>query len=550
MKPLKTKDPGQYRIALAYIEIALKKQEIYSIPIARIEYLFKMFEAKESVIEAESSRHDKIEIKNFKIRFLLILIMAWRNHENAKRYLNELKWFKASGCLKLDNDLVLDLEQLMELLSKSTGRFLPLDENTFITLTKSLKNSLDELKAYSASHGNGVRIPPLAVPAMEDLIDLAGHLESDKAWKDHCKKLKQSISPKLPGTLQASLRDYQKTGFEWLAQLIHWEVGGCLADDMGIGKTVQALSAILLVADQGPVLVVAPLSVMSNWQEECQRFAPTLHPKIFGPGDRDLFLDTLGPFDLVIASYGLLQTEADKLAAIDWQTIVLDEAQAIKNMKTKRSKAAMKLNARFRLITTGTPVENHLDELWTLFNFINPGLLGSFKRFREQFVLPIERDNDKEALRRLRRLVRPFILRRLKTDVLTELPEKTEITLYVEMNPEEAALYEAQRLKSLENIEISSDTAGARHLRILAELTRLRRLCCNPALILPEANIESSKLKVFADTVNELLANQHKALVFSQFVGHLEILKAYLDKQKICYQYLDGTTPKNYQTAS
>ncbi|MGD9823274.1 DEAD/DEAH box helicase [Desulfobacter sp.] len=453
------------------------------------------------------------------------------------------EWFKASGCLKLDNDLVLDLAQLMELLSKATGRFLPLDENTFVTLTKSLKNSLDELKTYSAPHGNGVRIPPLAAPAMEDLIDLAGHLESDKAWKDHCKKLKQSISPELPGTLRASLRDYQKTGFDWLAHLIHWEVGGCLADDMGIGKTVQALSAILMVADQGPVLVVAPLSVMSNWQEECQRFAPTLHPKIFGPGDRDLFLDALGPFDLVIASYGLLQTEADKLAGINWQTIVLDEAQAIKNMKTKRSKAAMKLNARFRLITTGTPVENHLDELWTLFNFINPGLLGSFKRFREQFVLPIERDNDKEALRRLRRLVRPFILRRLKTDVLTELPEKTEITLYVEMNPEEASLYEAQRLKSLENIEMSSDTAGARHLKILAELTRLRRLCCNPALVFPEANIESSKLKVFADTVNELLANQHKALVFSQFVGHLEILKAYLDKQKICYQYLDGTTP-------
>ena len=452
------------------------------------------------------------------------------------------EWFKADGSLKLDNDLVLDLKKLMDMLSKSQGRFLPLDENTFITLTKELKTRLEELKAYSTPHGKGVRIPPLAAPAVEELVDQAGHLQSDKAWKAHCKKLKQTVSPRLPGTLRANLRDYQKAGFEWLAQLIHWQVGGCLADDMGLGKTVQALSAILMSADQGPVLVVAPLSVMANWQQECLRFAPTLHPRVFGPGDRDLFLESLGPYDLVISSYGLLQTESQRLAAIDWQTIVLDEAQAIKNMKTKRSRAAMKLNAKLRLITTGTPVENHLDELWTLFNFINPGLLGSFKRFKEQFVLPIERDNDKGALRRLRRLVRPFILRRLKTDVLTELPEKTEITLYVEMTAQEAALYETQRLSSLENIEASTDEPGARHLRILAELTRLRRLCCNPSLVLPGANIDSSKLKVFGDTVNELLANQHKALVFSQFVGHLQILKDFLDQHKISYQYLDGKT--------
>ena len=185
-------------------------------------------------------------------------------------------------------------------------------------------------------------------------------------------------------------------------------MGGCLADDMGLGKTVQALAAILLRAAQGPTLVIAPLSVTSNWQEEARRFAPTLNVHLFGSGDRKQMIDNLQPFDLVIVSYGLLPLEADLLTGVDWQTVVLDEAQAIKNMQTKRSKAAMELKAEFRLITTGTPVENHLGELWTLFHFLNPGLLGSFKRFNEKFAGPIERDQDAEARSRLRKLIRPF----------------------------------------------------------------------------------------------------------------------------------------------
>jgi SNF2 family DNA or RNA helicase len=371
-----------------------------------------------------------------------------------------------------------------------------------------------------------------------------GSLKSDKAWKAHCQLLKEVIKPELPGTLQASLRDYQKDGFNWLAQLVHWKVGACLADDMGLGKTIQALSAILLHAGDGPTLVVAPRSVMGNWQEECQRFAPTLNPIVFGPGDRQNFLDELKPFDLVISSYGLLQVEAEKLAGVEWQTIVLDEAQAIKNMKTKRSKAAMQLTSGFRMITTGTPVENHLDELWTLFNFLNPGLLGSFTHFKDSFAIPIERDQDRKASGRLKKLIRPFILRRMKTQVLKELPEKTEITLQVAMSRDESLLYEAHRLKAIETIErADDDKPGQKHLRILAELTKLRQLCCNPALVIPDTDMASSKLKVFGDMVEELLENNHKALVFSQFVGHLVILQKFLDAKKINYQYLDGSTP-------
>ncbi|MFZ2631746.1 MAG: DEAD/DEAH box helicase [Desulfosalsimonadaceae bacterium] len=451
-------------------------------------------------------------------------------------------WFKATGNLQIDDQLSVDLKKILELLDGARGRFIPLDDGVFVAVTKGLRKRLEELKAFSDPHGDGVRFSPLASPALEGLTGNLYSLTFDEAWKDHCKRLSTVVEPKLPSTLQAHLREYQVAGFNWLAQLSHWGVGACLADDMGLGKTVQALAAILLTAAKGPTLVVAPLSVMANWETECQRFAPTLNVTVFGPGDRQAALSAIGPFDLLIASYGLLAIEAEKLAGVEWEIVVLDEAQAIKNMNTQRSKAAMSLNARFRMATTGTPLENHLGELWTLFHFLNPGLLGSFKRFNERFAVPIERDRNREANARLRKLIRPFLLRRLKSEVLQELPEKTEVTLEVEMSREEALLYEAQRMKSLEAIAADASGPADKRFRILAEIMKLRRLCCNPALVLPDCAIASSKLKVFGDVVAELVESNHKALVFSQFVGHLSLIRELLDERKIKYQYLDGST--------
>ncbi len=453
-------------------------------------------------------------------------------------------WFQATGSLDIDDSLALDLNKLLDMLSRATGRFIPLDDGTFLAITRQLRKRLEELAAFSERDGRGVRFAPLAALALTDLTEEAGELKCDNAWKQHCRQLNEVVKSSIPSTLQASLRDYQKTGFNWLAQLSHWGVGGCLADDMGLGKTVQALAAILLRAARGPSLVVAPLSVTSNWQDEARRFTPTLNVIVFGPGGRQQVIADLQPFDLLIVSYGLLPIEEELLCKVKWQTVVLDEAQAIKNMKTRRSKAAMQLQAEFRIITTGTPVENHLGELWTLFNFLNPGLLGSFKTFTEKFAIPIERNQNTQARNRLRKLIRPFILRRLKTDVLQELPDKTEITLTVEMSREEMLLYEAQRLKALENISAHDDEgAGQQHLRILGEIMKLRRLCCNPRLVLPDSDIKSSKLKVFGDTLNELLSSKHKALVFSQFVDHLKIIRRFLEEKNISYQYLDGSTP-------
>jgi SNF2 family DNA or RNA helicase len=374
-------------------------------------------------------------------------------------------------------------------------------------------------------------------------------IKAEKQWQQQVQRLQEMalIEPQLPSTFQGELRDYQLEGYQWLCRLAHWGAGACLADDMGLGKTVQALALILARASEGATLILAPTSVCMNWLEETQRFAPTLRIQQFGGGDRQQMLDNAQAFDVLVCSYGLLQTEGERLASKHWQTIVADEAQAIKNGLTKRSKAVMALPANFRLITTGTPIENHLGELWNLFNFINPGLLGSLQKFNTQYAGPIENNKDHGVQLRLKKLLRPFILRRLKTDVLTELPARTEVTLHIELSAEEQAFYEALRRDAVETMQEAKKNSalgmGQQHLKVLAEIMKLRRACCHPRLVMENSGLGSSKLEAFAELVEELISNRHKALVFSQFVGHLTIIRELLDRKKIHYQYLDGSTP-------
>ncbi|MEO7581156.1 MAG: SNF2-related protein, partial [Massilia sp.] len=276
---------------------------------------------------------------------------------NIKR---DKDWFAANAEIEVDEGKVMDLRTLLEMLRASEGRFIALGDNQYLALTSELHRRLVELSAFSEPHGDGVRIHPLASFALEELALDVGGVKADKLWREHLKRLADNAgyTPQLPSTLQAELRDYQLEGFEWLARLAHWGVGACLADDMGLGKTVQALALILMRAPQGPTLVIAPTSVCMNWISEAARFAPTLTVKLFGAGDRADMLASAGPFDLVIASYGLLQQEAQLFADVKWHSVVLDEAQAIKNGATKRSQAVMALQADFRMVATGTPLEN------------------------------------------------------------------------------------------------------------------------------------------------------------------------------------------------
>ena len=487
------------------------------------------------------------------------VVMAWPEGEKLRVSHNaDLKdfnlsiqrqqdWFAATGELKLNDDLVLDMQQLLALLEKTPSRFIPLGDGQFLALTQAFRKRLDELRMFSEKHGKGMRFHPLATLGLEDFVDEVGKLKADKHWKEHIQKLKevQDLQPELPSTFQAELRDYQMDGFCWLARLAHWGVGACLADQMGLGKTVQALAVILRNAHAGPTLIIAPTSVCMNWVSEAQKFAPTLNIMQFSGTNRQKLLDGLQPLDMLVSSYGLLQQEevSQMLAQVQWQTIVLDEAQSIKNMATKRSQAAMNLKANFKLLTTGTPIENHLGELWNLFRFINPGLLGSFESFNQRFANPIERYQDKQARNKLKKLIQPFLLRRTKNQVLSELPSRTEILLHVELSKEEKAFYEALRRQAISKLTESNADAGQKHLQVLAEIMKLRRACCNPSLVMPDTELSSSKLQLFGEVLGELLENRHKALVFSQFVDHLHIIRNYLVKEGIKYQYLDGSTP-------
>ncbi len=457
-------------------------------------------------------------------------------------------WLELEGGLRLDDGRVLVMRELLELSAASKGRFVRLGNDEYLVLSKALRHRLDELRGVTEQG----RFHPLAASAIEVAID-GMELEAGEAWTGLLTRLEEvrDLEPALPSTLQAELRDYQTEGFRWLARLAHWGAGACLADDMGLGKTVQALGLILSRAPAGPTLVLAPMSVCGNWVEEAGRFAPTLRPKRFGPGDRAAAIDEAGPFDLIVCSYGLLQSEGKRLAGRHWETIVADEAQAFKNPTTKRSQAIMRLKGGFKMITTGTPIENHLGELWNLFRFINPGLLGAQETFSERFAIPIEQQHDAGARQRLRRLLRPFILRRLKSDVLSELPPRTEITLHLELSEGEAALYEAIRRQALERLAAKPDGhPGQQRMLLLAEITRLRRAVCHPRLALPESDLPSSKLDAFAEIVDELLDNRHKALVFSQFVDHLRLIRAHLDQRGVRYQYLDGATPETQRRAA
>jgi len=461
---------------------------------------------------------------------------------NVKRHQD---WFDLSGELRLLDDQVLNVRQLLELLDRSPSRFVPLGEGQFLALTQEFRKRLDELRGFTELTAQGTRFHPLAAAMLEPLLDEAGSVRTDAAWKAQIQRLREveALQPTIPSTLQAELRDYQVDGFQWLARLAHWGVGACLADDMGLGKTVQALALILSRAQDGPALVVAPTSVCLNWLDEIRRFTPTLNPAVFGSGDRGKTVAGMRAFDLLICSYGLLQQETDLLASRTWRTIVLDEGQAIKNLATKRSQAAMALNGEFKMIATGTPIENHLGELWNLFRFINPGLLGSLERFNQRFATPIERDQGNKARHRLKQLIQPFILRRLKSEVLEALPPRTEILLRVELEAEEAALYEALRQQALDRLAKIDHADSQKPFQILAEIMKLRRACCHPKLVLPETELGGAKLTVFEEVLDELLENRHKALVFSQFVDHLAIIRNLLDRKGVIYQYLDGSTP-------
>lgn len=448
--------------------------------------------------------------------------------------------------LELDAQIAVDEGQVLgfaELIGRREGaRFVALGEGRFLALSEQLRRRIDALHKLGAPKAGRVRASAAMLPVVDGLSESLAEVSFDAKSRARLERAHElaDTRPRRPRGFGAQLRDYQREGYEWMWRLAEAGLGACLADDMGLGKTVQALVLLAQRASKGPALVVCPTSVVHNWIAETQRFAPSLRPAVLADApDRGALLTAARSRDLIVCSYGLLVSEAEALAELTFATVVFDEAHALKNERTKRAKAARELDASFRLGLTGTPVENRPAELWGLFRVLLPGLLGTRKQFDERFAKPIAR-GEREAASQLRALLKHFILRRTKAQVLDELPPRTEVTLEIEPTAKASAYYEALRRRALESVE--GGDQRTQRVRILAELTRLRQAAVDPRL-LDEDGPAGAKVDALTQQLLSLREEGHRALVFTQFLGAMALMRQAFEAAGIEYLELDGATP-------
>ncbi len=450
-------------------------------------------------------------------------------------------WFGLDGEIDVDGDeLVLaDL-----LLARREGRkYVPLGRGRFAHVAKLIDERLARLA--DLTHVAGKELT-LSRGALAEADSLFADFEAvvPLSWTDLARRAREAraLDAAVPAGLRAELREYQLEGYAWMRRLAALDCGGCLADDMGLGKTVQAIAMLLARAGEGPQFVLAPTSVGFNWLRELERFAPGLHALSLRVANRSALLSRVGPGDVVVGSYGLLRVEREALAATKWTTLVLDEAQAIKNWNTDTARAVRSLQADWKIALTGTPVENHLGELYSLMQTVLPGLFPSWEQFARSYAAPIEKRGDAARRHALAQLVRPFILRRTKAQVLTELPPRTEVRRDVVLPKAERALYEAARREAVASLSGEIDDQRGR-FEVLAQLTRLRQIASCPHLCVPSHPVVSEKLTVLFDELEELLDEGRAALVFSQFATLVRLISAELDKRGVAHLVLTGETP-------
>jgi superfamily II DNA or RNA helicase len=422
-------------------------------------------------------------------------------------------------------------------------------------------------QALFDASGGGLRLSmgdAAALAVFEDVtLDAGVIFRGGEALREMGRKLKEigglpRRAP--PADFAADLRPYQADGLSWLSFLREVGLGGILADDMGLGKTVQALALIAAEKSEGrldkPALVIAPTSLMANWRLEAEKFAPNLNVLTLHGLDRKDRFAAIGESDLVLTTYPLIGRDKDVLKAQSWSLLILDEAQTIKNPDAATTRLIRELPARQRFALTGTPLENHLGELWSLFNVVSPGFLGDRAWFSHAFRTPIEKKGDKERARHLARRVKPFLLRRTKNQVASELPPKTEIVERIEMEREQRDIYESIRLAMHAKVRAAIAAKGLNRSRIIVldALLKMRQACCDPRLLkLPAKNVakaKSAKLERLDELLDELMEEDRRILIFSQFTSMLDLIRPRLDARKIGYSLLTGATkdrPKEIQ---
>ena len=461
-------------------------------------------------------------------------------------------WFGLSGTCQIGDQEI----SLKEILAGMHGRpmngLMEISPGKWAAVAAELRDALKRLSDVSQENRGKLQLDASAAPIVNVLEAAKIQIEADKHWEKCLKRLRdaQDTVQEPPAGLNAELRDYQLEGFRWLCRLSQWGVGGILADDMGLGKTVQTLALLLTRVESGPTLVIAPTSLGFNWQRECERFTPSLTPILFRDIDRMDLKNKVGEGDLVICSYGLALREAELLKEIKWGTLILDEAQNIKNSNSKTAAQIRTFEAEWKIALTGTPMENHLGELWSIFHTVAPGVLGSWEQFRRRFAAPIEKESNSDRRQALSQVIAPFILRRSKRDVLKDLPARTETNLMVDLSAEERLRYDQMRLAAVTELDQIGDDnlSHDQRFKVLQMLTRLRQLSCHIGLVDDKWKGSSAKLDVLMEQLEQLKEQGNRPLIFSQFTTHLALIREALEKAGFSYQYLDGqTTPVQRQ---
>lgn len=461
-------------------------------------------------------------------------------------------WFDIKGEVRFGKDKV-KLEKVLEA-AFANKRFVDIGEGKKGVIPKDWINKLRAYRGFFNLEKDKVKLSKYHMPVLESLISLSQKSTLDKGTKDSLRKFdnfdKIEVVP-ISKNVTADLREYQKSGYDWLNFLRDFGFNGVLADDMGLGKTLQALAMLQKVKDEkkdSKFLVIVPTSLVFNWRNEMEKFTPNMtaylhHGTGRAKGEKK-FLSKLDECDVVITTYGVLKNDLALFAMKEFEYVILDEAHTIKNPLSVNARTVGALKAKNKLAISGTPIQNNLMELWSLFDFLSPGYLGSYDSFKENFVLPIEKDKNKDVTASLKKMIDPFLLRRNKSNIAKELPEKTEMILSSEFGEDDGAAYDYwKNLYSNEiNRSIKEKGLNKSRLKILEGLTKLRQVCLHPKMVDPEYEGGSAKFDLLMMEVEKVLKEGHKVLVFSSFVKMLAIIREDLEKKGIKYSYLDGAS--------
>lgn len=460
-------------------------------------------------------------------------------------------WFRIDGEISFDKKSI-KLSEILKSFNRNS-RFIEMGKNEFLALSKELHSGLSDIIELTDQRDECLELHAALADSLSSRLDgLPVDVEEEFIFRECVTSMihSKSLEVNIPTGFNADLRPYQLEGFKWMSRLVSTGVGACLADDMGLGKTIQTLCLLLNQKDTGPSLIVAPTSLCHNWMTEAEKFTPKLKVIAYRGKEREGLLTKLSTGDVLVLSYGLLLQDIDFIKEVNWNVAVLDEAQLVKNSGTQRSKAIKILQARCRVALSGTPVENHVGELWNLFDWLNPGFLGSRAYFQNEYALPIEK-NIPGKMEKLKTKVKPFILRRLKKDVLKDLPDSQETILYIDLNGKEREIYNASKYLVAKKLNKSKKEkrGGQNKIEILAEISRLRKITANFELS-EVYNESSSKTEAVLSKVEELYEAGHQALLFSQFTSHLDIIEDLFKERGFTYSRLDGTMPAKKRSKS